>query len=130
MPLPSRKICANDCVAVWRSDRMPSPGHSVAVVPSLRRKPKPYFRSCVPPGLEERARVDVGRVLRTQIQALAERAVRRAGDEIAAGVRAHAAFGRQHEARVVVRVLSRHEHVRADDAIVGDFHRPCGLPLV
>src|SRR6185369_14533059 len=34
------------CRLLQRED--PSPGHSVAVVPSVRRKPKPYFRSCVP----------------------------------------------------------------------------------
>src|SRR5262249_52485960 len=56
--------------------------------------------------LENHARVDVGGVLRPEVQALAERAVRRAGYEIAAGVLAHSAFRRQQEAGVVVSVFS------------------------
>src|SRR3954451_17268496 len=53
VPLPSRKICANEAVADCRSDRMPLPGHSVPVVASTRRNPTPYCTSCAAPNFEK-----------------------------------------------------------------------------
>src|SRR5262249_50550417 len=53
VPLPSRKICANDAVADCRSARMPLAGHSVPVVALTRRKPTPYLTSCDAPDFEK-----------------------------------------------------------------------------
>ena len=101
---------------------MPLPGHSVcsrAFRPAETEAVLDVVRAAH--AVEEGTRVDVRRVLRTEIEALAKRSEGRAADEIAARAEAHAALGRENEASVVVRVLPRHEHVRADDVIVGEL---------
>ena len=69
----------------------------------------------------ERVRVDVRRRLRADVRALHRRSVRPRVHEIAARRQIHAALRRQQEAGVVVGVLRRDEHVRRDDAIVGEL---------
>ena len=126
VPLPSRNTCAIDVVGdSARRARMPLPGHSVPVVAFTRRQPKPYFTSCDAPRpfrneLRSRLTLICGRTF----ELCTVEPYDRAGDQVAAGRQPHAAFGRQEEAGVVVGVLRRQEHVRPDDAVVGDLEEP------
>src|SRR3982750_4597255 len=65
----------------------------------------------------------VPRHLRPQVRALHGRSIRPRARQVAARRQVHAALRRQQEAGVVVGVLRRQEHVRRDDAIVGELEQ-------
>src|SRR5262249_49761617 len=108
-----------------------SPGHSVPVRPSVRRKPKPYLRSCVPPSpfrneLASTFAVCCGRRLRLWLNDPYDVPVKRS----------RPAFVLMPPSAVSTKPVLSHAYFPDTNRFElttrssANFQRPCGLPLV